>query len=198
MVLPNQLTILRILLTPLFLFFFLQEEPLFIQIAFVIFIIASLTDWYDGWLARKFNYITNWGRIWDPLADKILTLSAFIGFAILGILPFWMVALILLRDITITVLRAYADYKNFSFPTSNYAKVKTFFQMAFLYYLIAVFAGSFTAGLYNGNERLFAFLLNDMFIYYAMLLITIITLHSGITYIYQNRFLIMRLLQREA
>jgi CDP-diacylglycerol--glycerol-3-phosphate 3-phosphatidyltransferase len=73
MVLPNQLTVLRIILSPIFLFFFLSENLLFKQISIGIFIIAALTDWYDGWLARKFNYITNWGKFWDPLADKILT-----------------------------------------------------------------------------------------------------------------------------
>jgi len=68
MVLPNQLTILRIILTPVFLFLFLSNDPVYNQIALAVFIIAALTDWYDGWLARKFNYITNWGKFWDPLA----------------------------------------------------------------------------------------------------------------------------------
>ncbi len=83
MVLPNQLTILRIILTPFFLILFLSGNPLLKQISLGVFIIAALTDWYDGWLARKFNYITSWGRFWDPLADKILTSTAFLGFAFL-------------------------------------------------------------------------------------------------------------------
>ena len=80
MTLPNQLTILRIILTPIFLYLFLSEDPLLIQISIGVFIVAALTDWYDGWLARKFNYITDWGKFWDPLADKILTSAAFLGF----------------------------------------------------------------------------------------------------------------------
>ena len=136
MVLPNQLTILRIILTPVFLFLFLSEDPLLKQISILVFIIAALTDWYDGWLARKFNYITSWGKFWDPLADKILTAGAFFGFVFLGVIPLWMVIIIILRDFIITGLRAYADYKGQSFPTSYYAKWKTFIQMAFLYYLL--------------------------------------------------------------
>jgi CDP-diacylglycerol--glycerol-3-phosphate 3-phosphatidyltransferase len=197
MVLPNQLTILRIILTPVFLFFFLSPEPLYKQISLGIFIIAAITDWYDGWLARKFNYITTWGKFWDPLADKILTSSAFMGFALLEIVPLWMVIIIILRDFIITGLRAYADYKNFSFPTSYYAKWKTFLQMTFLYYLLLVYAGMHTRQVYSGNEELFSILMNEYFIYATMLLITVITFHSGIQYIVKNRNLIKKLLKNE-
>jgi CDP-diacylglycerol--glycerol-3-phosphate 3-phosphatidyltransferase len=196
MVLPNQLTILRIILTPVFLFFFLSGNPLFKQISLGIFIIAALTDWYDGWLARKFNYITNWGKFWDPLADKILTSAAFIGFVVLGVLELWMVIIILARDLTITCLRAYADYKNFPFPTSYYAKWKTFIQMTFLYYLLVVYV-LINSQFYPGNESLFAILMNHDFIYFTMLIITAVTFHSGITYLYSNRHLIISLLQNE-
>ncbi|OGU33134.1 MAG: CDP-diacylglycerol--glycerol-3-phosphate 3-phosphatidyltransferase [Ignavibacteria bacterium GWA2_35_9] len=197
MVLPNQLTILRIILTPFFLFFFLFPDPLYKQISLGIFIVAALTDWYDGWLARKFNYITTWGKFWDPLADKILTSSAFLGFAILGVLEFWMVMIILIRDFIVTGLRAYADYKNFSFPTSYYAKWKTFIQMTFLYYLLAVYVCSHTVQLYTGNEKLFALLMNDYLIYFTMLFITIITFHSGADYLYKNRLLIAKLIRNK-
>ena len=197
MLLPNQLTVLRIILTPFFLFFFLSDSPLFKQISIGIFIIAALTDWYDGWLARKFNYITNWGKFWDPLADKILTSAAFIGFVVLGILQLWMVIIILLRDFIITVLRAYADYKGASFATSNYAKWKTFIQMAFLYYLLLIFTGISTPAIYSGHEKIFSILMDHTFIYYTMLFITVITFHSGVTYLYKNRMIILRLIKFE-
>jgi len=195
MVLPNQLTILRIVLTPVFLFFFLSPEPLYKQISLGIYIVAALTDWYDGWLARKFNYITSWGKFWDPLADKILTSAAFIGFAILEIVPLCMVIIIMLRDFIVTGLRAYADYKNISFPTSYYAKWKTFIQMAFLYYLLLVYTGMYTKQIYTGSEELFSILMNEYFIYITMLVITIITFHSGVQYIFKNRILIIKLLR---
>jgi CDP-diacylglycerol--glycerol-3-phosphate 3-phosphatidyltransferase len=197
MVLPNQLTILRIILTPFFLVLFLSGNPILKQISLGIFIIAALTDWYDGWLARKFNYITSWGRFWDPLADKILTSAAFLGFAFLNILQLWMVIVILTRDLVITTLRAYADYRKSPFPTSKYAKWKTFIQMSFLYYLLIVYVGQNTVELYKGNEKIFSILLNEYFIYFTMLLITVITFHSGVTYIYKNRFLINKLFEHE-
>ncbi len=197
MILPNQLTILRIILTPVFLFFFLNDDPLFKQISLGVFIIAALTDWYDGWLARKFNYITAWGKFWDPLADKILTSSAFLGFVFIGVIDLWMVAIILLRDFIITGLRAYADYKNFSFPTSYYAKWKTFIQMTFLYYLLIVYVGSKTPIIANGNQEIFGILLNQTFIFIAMLFITVITFHSGVSYLYKNRRLILKLFSSE-
>jgi CDP-diacylglycerol---glycerol-3-phosphate 3-phosphatidyltransferase len=196
MVLPNQLTVLRIILTPVFLFFFLSDNPLLKQISLGIFMVAALTDWYDGWLARKFNYITTWGRFWDPLADKILTSAAFLGFAFLHILQLWMVIIILIRDLVVTTLRAFADYKKKPFPTSNYAKWKTFIQMSFLYYLLIVYVGKNTVEFYSGNEKLFAILLNENFIYFFMLFITVITFHSGVTYIYNNRHLITKLFEK--
>jgi CDP-diacylglycerol---glycerol-3-phosphate 3-phosphatidyltransferase len=197
MVLPNQLTILRIVLTPVFLFFFLSDSPVFKLISLGIFIIAALTDWYDGWLARKFNYITNWGKFWDPLADKILTSAAFIGFVILDIIPLWMVLIIILRDLIITTLRAYADYKDFSFPTSYYAKWKTFLQMAFLYYLLIAYVGYQSVQIYIGGTNVFYTLMDKSFIYISMIIITAITFHSGVTYIFKNRKLIKELFRRE-
>ncbi len=197
MVLPNQLTILRIILTPIFLFLFLSADPLLKQISLGIFIIAALTDWYDGWLARKFNYITSWGKFWDPLADKILTLSAFIGFAALKLIPFWMVIIIFVRDFSVTTLRAYADYKGKVFPTSYYAKWKTFLQMTFLYYLLILYVGKSSPQIYSFNQKFFDVLLNENFIYFFMLFITAITFHSGFTYLYKNRHIIAGLFSRE-
>ena len=117
MTLPNQLTILRIILTPVFLYLFLSSDPLLIQISLAVFFIAALTDWYDGWLARKYNYISDWGKFWDPLADKILTSTAFLGFVFVGLLPLWMVLLIIVRDLVVTLLRAYAESRGYNFVT---------------------------------------------------------------------------------
>jgi CDP-diacylglycerol--glycerol-3-phosphate 3-phosphatidyltransferase len=197
MILPNQLTVLRIILTPVFFVLFLSNLPVLRQISLIIFIIAALTDWYDGWLARKFNYITSWGKFWDPLADKILTSSAFLAFVFIKVIPFWMVFIIIIRDFSITGLRAYADYKGHSFPTSRYAKWKTFIQMTFLYYILLVYICQSFNSIYSGNERIFAVLLNPGFIYYTMLAVTIITFHSGVTYLYRGRHLILNLIKNE-
>lgn len=193
MTLPNQLTILRIILTPIFLYLFLSNDPLHIQISLGVFLIAALTDWYDGWLARKFNYITDWGKFWDPLADKILTSAAFLGFVFVGLVELWMVILIIFRDLLVTFLRIYAESRGHNFVTSYYAKWKTVFQMVFLYYLLLLYGGLNTVQVYNGNEILFNQLLNKNLIYVVMLLITAITVHSGITYLLKNKQLIKKL-----
>ncbi len=197
MVLPNQLTTLRILLTPVFLFLFLSDSPLLKQISLIVFLIAAITDWYDGWLARKFNYITNWGKFLDPLADKILTSTAFLGFVFTGVLELWMVILIIVRDILITVLRAYAEYKNISFATSIAAKWKTFLQMAFLYYLLLVYTlKTIDFFIYNYGQILVK-LTDSALIYYMMLFVTAVTVITGILYLYSNRYLIRRLFSFE-
>ena len=193
MTLPNQLTILRIILTPVFLYLFLSSDPTFIQISLGVFLIAALTDWYDGWLARKYNYITEWGKFWDPLADKILTSTAFIGFVFVGLLPGWMVILIIIRDLVVTLLRVFAESRGYNFVTSYYAKWKTLVQMIFLYYLLILYVGINTTQIYAGNENIFDYLMNKDIIYFLMLIITIITVHSGITYLLKNKHLIEKL-----
>ena len=197
MVLPNQLTVLRIILTPIFFILLLSDDTLLKQIALGVFLVAALTDWYDGWLARKFNYITNWGRVWDPLADKILTSAAFIAMVILGIVELWMVIIILLRDFVITGLRIFSDYRNIQFPTSVYAKWKTFIQIIFLYYLLIVYVGSLTTQINNGNDKIFEILLDKNFIFFGMLFITLLSLHSGLTYLFGIRQLITKLFNHE-
>jgi len=193
MTLPNQLTVLRIILTPVFLYFFLSDNPFYIQISLAIYLVAALTDWYDGWLARKFNYITEWGKFWDPLADKILTSTVFIGFVIVKLLPLWMVILIIFRDLSVTLLRVYADSRGYSFRTTYYAKWKTMLQMIFLYYLLILYVAKHTVELYTNFQNLIDLLLNKDIIYFVMLVITIITVHSGITYLNLNKSLIKQL-----
>ncbi|MGB5287776.1 MAG: CDP-alcohol phosphatidyltransferase family protein, partial [Ignavibacteriaceae bacterium] len=158
---------------------------------------AALSDWYDGWLARKFNYITSWGKFWDPLADKILTSAAFIGFAIVDLIPWWMVVIIVGRDVIITLLRVFADMKNYVFTTSYYAKWKTMLQMIFLYYLLILYVALYSTEINALYGDLILTLLNKQLIYYVALLITLITLHSGILYLKRNWKIILRLLNIE-
>ena len=197
MTLPNQLTILRIILSPVFLFFFLSEVIWMKQVSIIIYIVAALSDWYDGWLARKFNYITSWGKFWDPLADKILTSSAFIGFAIVDLIPWWMVIIIVGRDVIITLLRVFADIKNFAFTTSYYAKWKTLLQMVFLYYLLILYVAQYSTEINLLYGDLISTLLNKQLIYFVALFITLITLHSGVLYIKRNWKIILKLLKIE-
>lgn len=197
MVLPNQLTTLRIILTPVFLFLFISGDPVLIQISLVVYIVAAITDWYDGWLARKFNYITSWGKFMDPLADKILTSTAFFAFVEIGILELWMVILVVFRDLLVTGLRLFAEWQKKSFTTSYLAKVKTVVQMIFIFYLLIVFTLQQNEFLYSNFSEVFKILTNNTAIYYTMLVITIFTFTTGVIYIYQNRVLISRLFLKQ-
>ncbi len=197
MILPNQLTVLRIILSPVFLLLFLSDDLLLNIISVGVYVIAALSDWYDGWLARKFNYITSWGKFWDPLADKILTSTAFIGFSIAGLIPIWMVVLIVIRDLIITFLRIYADRKELSFLTSKYAKWKTMIQMVFLYYLLVVFVAAKIPEIYTDYQNLFSVLLNNNLVYFIALITTIITVHSGYLYLKRNWFIIKKMFGNE-
>ncbi len=197
MILPNQLTVLRIILTPIFLVLFLAEDPTLKQISLVVYFIAAITDWYDGWLARKFNYITAWGKFLDPLADKILTSAAFIAFVLLDVLDLWMVLVIVIRDFLITGLRALAEYRKQYFTTSYLAKWKTMLQMIFINYLLVIYILG-TVTYLDGNYRyIFEILLNQKLIYFSMLFITFLTFYTGVLYIYKNWKLIKRIIQIE-
>lgn len=160
------------------------------QVSIAIYIVAALSDWYDGWLARKFNYITNWGKFWDPLADKILTSFAFIGFALVDLIPLWMVVIIVGRDLLVTLLRVYADFNNYLFSTSYYAKWKTMLQMIFLYYLLILYVARSTPEIFNKFGNVINILLNQNLVFIVALVITIITIHSGYLYIKRNRNII--------
>jgi len=197
MILPNQLTVLRIILSPVFLYLFLSGNDLLQQISLAVYLVAAFTDWYDGWLARKYNFITAWGKFWDPLADKILTASAFVGFVYLGVLSFWLVLLILLRDFTITIFRGYTDYIGIAFTTSRYAKVKTFVQMTFIYYVLIIYILSKNVFLSSNYSAVFAILLNETFILIVMVVVTFITLHSGILYFTENRAALKKLFTKK-
>lgn len=186
MILPNQLTVFRIILTPIFFVLFLSKDSTLIQISFGVFIIAAITDWYDGWLARKFNYITDWGKFWDPLADKILTSTVFLSFVIVGILNLWMVLLVILRDVIVTLLRILADNKGIPFKTTYYAKWKTLLQMIFLYYLLVGYVLQNIPYFVNHYNDYIKLMMNENLIFIVMLIITLITVHSGISYISIN------------
>lgn len=193
MVLPNQLTVLRIILTPVFYFLFISDNSTLKLISIFVFLIAAITDWYDGWLARKFNYITNWGKFLDPLADKILTSAAFIALVKIDVLVLWMVIVIIVRDFLITGLRAFADYKGELFNTNVLAKWKTFLQMLFLYYLLLVQTLFSIESVKENYEWILNFLSNVDFIYYSMLTITLLTFITGYQYFVQNKKIIRKL-----
>ena len=180
---PNQLTILRILLTPVFLYFFLQDTPEYKLIGTIIFIFAAATDWYDGYVARRFNIITRWGQFMDPLADKILISSALGAFAYLGYLHWWMVIVIVIRDFIITFLRMFALHLGKSIVTSNLAKWKTSIQMTAVFALI-LYLNFPSADIYQINPLPPSY---SHWTTIVFLLVTLLTAYTGFQYLIENR-----------
>jgi CDP-diacylglycerol--glycerol-3-phosphate 3-phosphatidyltransferase len=189
---PNQLTILRMLLTPFFVFFFISHDYTYKMIGTVIFVLAAATDWYDGYIARKLNIVSRWGQFMDPLADKILVSSALLVFAELGFLYWWMVIVIVSRDFIITFLRMYATKRGRSIVTSMTAKWKTFLQMTAVFILLFYlnFRG---AAIYRLDSYPPPY---TSWVSILYLLVTMLTLFSGLQYLYENRSHVKELLKR--
>ena len=126
---PNILTGLRIVLTPVFLALIFSDSGFNKILALLVFTVASLTDFFDGWFARRDKTVTKLGRFMDPLADKLLVSAALISFVLLGMVEAWLVGAMLIRDAVITSLRVYAIRKGRQVVTSRLAKWKTMLQL---------------------------------------------------------------------
>lgn len=185
---PNIISFLRVALSPVFFVLIISDEPTEIRAACIIYVIAAISDYFDGFLARKFNIISSMGKFLDPLADKFLTGASFIAFVVMGLVPLWMVIIVLARDFGTTLLRIYADSINKPLVTSWSAKVKTFIQMAFIFYLlILIVVAQIAPG--NGIAAFASGLVSSRITYYIMLLLTLFTVWTAIDYIYQNKAL---------
>jgi len=142
--LPNKITIFRIFMIPLFLVFMLIPGIAYGQyIAAGIFLIAALSDLLDGYIARKHNLITNFGKFMDPLADKLLVSSALICFVELKLLPAWIVIIIIAREFIISGFRLIASDKGIVIAADFWGKLKTTVQMVLCIMLIINFDNTF-------------------------------------------------------
>ena len=186
MTFPNQLTVIRIILSPVFLFFALQGDYIYMRIAFVVYIIASLTDWYDGWYARKYKTVTKTGIFLDPFADKVLTTFAFIFFYIKGTMPLWMLIIIAARDLLITLLRSYDEYRGITLKTSYLSKVKTFLQMTYIFVILFLMTLLTYISDINLKSEIAGFIYESQLNYFLLMLITLLTVYSGFDYLIQK------------
>ena len=134
--LPNKLTIARMAMVPLFMVALLINTPESRILSVVIFALASLTDMLDGQIARKYNMVTNFGKLMDPLADKVLTAAAMICLVELGDLAAWIAVVIIFREYLITGLRSVAASENIVVAANIWGKVKTVCQMIALMLLM--------------------------------------------------------------
>lgn len=135
--LPNVLTVLRIMLVPVLVVALLGNTPAGDVLAAVVFAAASLTDFVDGWLARARDSVTTFGKLMDPLADKLLVVAALISLVSLGRLPAWVAMVIIARELAVTVLRLGATQAGVVIAASPLGKAKTCLQIAAILALIA-------------------------------------------------------------
>ena len=169
---PNKLTIARMIIVPFLVIFLLTgwggEANRYISLT--LFVVASVTDWFDGYLARKNNLVTNFGKFMDPLADKLLVCSAMICMIDLNRLSAWFVIIIIARDFIISGFRLIAAENGIVIAANYWGKFKTASQMIMIILLILHFDGIFV-------------ILEQIFIWLSLAL----TIISLITYIWQNR-----------
>ncbi|RHW39576.1 CDP-diacylglycerol--glycerol-3-phosphate 3-phosphatidyltransferase [Lysinibacillus yapensis] len=182
---PNKITVSRIFLIPIFVIVILfdfdwgtmnfigAEMPVNHFVAAIIFIIASCTDWVDGYYARKYNLVTNLGKFLDPLADKLLVAAAFIVLVELGMAPSWIIIIILSREFAVTGLRAILAGEGEVVAASQLGKIKTWAQIVAISSLLL-------------HNTIFT-LINIPFDTIALYVALIFTVWSGWEYFYLNR-----------
>ncbi len=198
---PNRISILRILLSPLFMILLIDNRQGSRIAALGVFAIASLTDLYDGYLARKYGWVTNLGKFLDPLADKLLVALALIGLNQIDLVPAWALYLIIGRELLVTGLRAIAAYAGVLILPSRMGKYKTLSQMlsmfcyllfSVLYYGSHIERGAFLSSIDPGSIlsiRSLLLLSADILILIAVFLSII----SGADYFWRNRSILRRL-----
>jgi CDP-diacylglycerol--glycerol-3-phosphate 3-phosphatidyltransferase len=178
-------------MAPIFLVFMLSDSPNGTLTALLIFVVAALTDWLDGFLARRYGEVTDHGVFLDPLADKVLTTSAFVALYMLGMMPIWMLVIIVLRDFGTTAMRSIADDKGLTMTTSYVAKVKTFLQMVVIIVAILCLALHQT----TPDSELGAYAARFMMsggVTAGLYIITLLSIYSLVQYVIVNKRLFHR------
>ncbi len=192
---PNKLTLLRIIIAPVFMYFFLIDSYYMKLVALGLFILAALTDLADGYYARKYGIITGFGKFMDPLADKILVSSALVSFIALHYVSPLPVILIIGREFAITGLRLLAAYRGVVISPTWWAKVKTFLQLTLVGIILAYI--TLISGLhYYESPSLATFEFEYQFWFnLAMWLTAVITLWTGIDYSVKYFYMIRTVLK---
>ena len=183
--LPNILSLSRILLAVIFVWCVSQNNLFFIILASLIFIAASLTDYYDGYFAKKYSTKSNVGIILDPVADKVLILSAFFIFVQLRLMEPWMFIIIFVREVVITLLRFAAICRGKFLAAERAGKVKTVAQMVaiFLILLTMILRSSGTLSLWPAPMvHTWAVL-----VVFVLWTVVVLTVFSGVSYLWNNR-----------
>ena len=185
--LPNKLTVLRMILVPFFVLALLWPFPHHFLVALALFGIASYTDHLDGMLARKNNQITDFGKFMDPLADKILVISALVCFVSLNLCDVWLVLLIIAREFMVTSIRLVAAGKGSVIAANNWGKIKTVSQIVaicviLLLQYIAELGTLQVVSFVNEDTLLLFWMIGEIFLAVA----TFFAVLSGLIYLKQN------------
>ena len=181
--LPNKLTIFRVCLIPFFLILYLYDRVYLWDngiCALMVFIIASITDGIDGYIARKRNLVTEFGKLMDPLADKLLVCSALVAMSSKGVIPAWVSILIISREFIITGLRQLAVERGIVLSASIWGKVKTIFHMSMIIFLTINWPEMF---FYKYIPDIFFDVIKWFLIYSA----AVLTIISAADYIIKNK-----------
>ena len=188
----NRLTVLRIILTFVFMFFLFCHGLWAKGLSLAIFIFAALSDFFDGRIAHKKNMVTDFGKLMDPIADKILVLAAFTAFVQMQLIDAWMFVIIVSREILITSLRLFALNKGKVLSAAKAGKHKTVSQMAVIFYILGfIVLKEIMLAFFTWNPAWERFFRNSVYI--LMLLTVGLTLYSGLYYLWENRKVITRL-----
>lgn len=180
----NKLTISRIVLTFICIGLILRNTFNSLILAFLIFLIASLTDFLDGFMARRKNLVSDLGKILDPIADKILIIGVFLAFLQVGVINAWMVSVIMLREFIITSLRLYSLNKGIVLEAQVLGKHKTVSQIIGI---ITIFLTLILLKICLNSAVIF---FHGRVIPLIMWYIVVITLYSGVNYLWVNRQII--------
>lgn len=184
--LPNKLTILRLVLTAIMVTAGSAQTvlPLAWTIVLFLFCFASLTDWLDGHIARRHKLITDFGKLMDPLADKVLVLAALLLLVAEGVFSAWAAALILSREFLVTGLRLVAASKGLVLPAENLGKYKTVIQA------IAIISGLLWMAAREFDDKVLSSLTMLNVVQVLYYIATVLTTVSGLLYFWKNRALL--------
>ena len=188
----NKLTVSRLILAFVFMAFLFIPGLLFKIIAFLVFCFASLTDFFDGWLARKRNEITDLGKLLDPIADKVLVLAAFLSFVEMHLIWAWMVVIIIIRELLITGLRILAITKGKVLEAGAAGKHKTISQMLTIFFILIVLIVREIGVVQDFWTPKVENLVNCGIII-LMFITIVLTVSSGFSYMWLNRKIIRSL-----
>lgn len=174
----NKITLLRVLLVPIFMVLLLAESVTCNVLALVVFVLASITDAVDGYVARNYNQVTNFGKFVDPLADKMLTTSAFVILLSYGRMSVWAIMIVLAREFMVSGVRFMAAASGKVIAASMWGKLKTVSQM------VAIIAAIILMLPYFPTET--AKIITDILVWLSV----VFTVISGIDYLLQNKYVL--------